>query len=780
MRRTRPTFGILKLAQNIWKLNIMTCMKFTVCAVMALILWIMPNRLVAEPDLSLSELTKQLDSLEQGGKDIGKTDDVAIQLHRQLEDLRWKSLGGERLFVCIQLARVLRLQGNFSQAELELKSNATAFRLYDEQARHDNKTELSPVPYALYELGKIYQTQAERNGEDIEMAVAFNAKALKQFYRILREYPEHPQKFKPGAELLVCKSSLERQIDAEIPLPGIVIPRQSNSIDDLTPADINRMLEKKKYAEAIPLLQALATEKQDDRRLAGTLLKMALAYAHLGQDEQCLSVIEQMALEYKDASQTSEAMAVCGRILWEKDKKDTALKIYSMFPDVAPLNPNAGSLALFAAQEYYASAKDKNKSLPLCDKIILRCKDSAAVKNTHYFIAGILLREKKYQDAARHFQQFAELEKEDFNKQRSARYLASSCLFNTGNPENSTAAGEILTGILSEPVEDDIKRKSRLLLAAVQENAGLYSEAVKQYDIYRLEYPGDDKLPEIYLKLSLLYCRLKETDKSAGAFEQLVGNYPASSEAVNARFELGKMLYESEDYGRSVKYFQELLTGKNSAKVSQLFWINEHLSQTEASSADLAGSAFAAGQRLLELINSPEINSDPQLKEIRKNSAVCKGILFNTANAAFVAGDYRQSLTYLDQLLSGQEMPSYYDAKILRARICLALKNTKMARQDLSEAAVAALQENRQNEYARVQCMLADTYIEEGDFQKPYMVLKILDSTSTPDTWREYAIFKAALCAGKLKRTHDFAMLKDKYLERYPDGRFLKELEQLK
>lgn len=746
---------------------------------MALTFAVMSNGVIAASSSPLAETMKQLDRLDQGCGETEKNNAVANQLHelrRQLEDLRWKSAGGERLMVCVQIARVLRLQKDYSQAELELKSNASTFRLYDEQSRRDSAPECSPLPYALYEFGKIYQAQAEKDADDIETTVAYNVRALKQYYRILKEYPTHPLKIKTGAEMLVCKSRLERLIEADIPLPDIVIPRQSNSLDELTPADINRMLEDRKYAEALPLLQAVANENQDDKRLAGTLLKIALTHAHLGQDDQCVSVIERLARRYKNAPQTGEALAICGRILWEKDKKAAAVRIFAMFPVVAPSHPRSGPLALLAAREYLTGGDD-DRALILCDKIINSCKGSVAIKDAHNLVGGILLRARKYQDAARHFQRFAEQEKDNPYKQRSARYLAAYSLFCTGDAENGKNAGKIIEGILAEKAKDDVRRKSLLLLAAIREQTGDLAGAAKQYEKFRVGFPGDAKQPEICLRLCSLYCRQKDTDKSVRMLEQLTANYPTSDEAVNARFNLGRMLYEDGEYAQSVKYFRELLDGQGAIKVSQLLWLNEHSAAGEEQSVSLSGTALSAGKKLLALIDGPAVNSDPQLIRIKNNPAIGKEILFNTAKAAFVCGDYRLALTCLDRVLSSHEVATYYEVKILRAQTRLALKEVEPARQDFSEAAIAALQENRLEEYSRIQCMVADTYIADGNFRKSYGVLKLLDSPSTPEQWREYAIFQASVCARKLSLNQEFTTLKDKYLELFPNGKFLKEIE---
>gem|GEM_PF-6519262 len=731
-------------------------------------------------DAVLPDLIRQLDRLEHSTRDFSRpaSSNQLHDLQNRLETRRWQDTGAERLLVSLQLARVQRLWGNYDQAEQEIRVNGPTFQRQDEQVRQVAHPELSLLPYALYELGKLDQALAEKNGKDSETQLAYRVKALKQFYRILKEYPKHPLRVKAGAELLASRNRLEQLLDAEVPLPDITIPRPCNSLDELTPDAINRMLEKRDYTAALPQLQQVVQTNQGDERLAGTLLKIAVSQAHLGQGAKAVATLETMVSQYQEAAQTGEALAVCGRILWEKKQHETAIKIFEMLLDNAPQHPLTGRLALLAVQEYLHFGGDHlNPALDICDKLIESNRDAAVVKTATYREGEIFLQQEKYADAAGCFGKYADQEKTDLYRKRQAVYLTAYCLFQAGGNDQAGRAVALLNQLENDRIDRELGAKSRLLLASIAEKTGHVRDAVGQYERFRKEYPDDVRQPEIYARLGGLYYQLQERQQAAALLAQLIRRYPTSEAARNAVFNLGRMLYDAGDYGEAIAQFQQLTDNPSTAKISHLLWITRHLGNCGKDSTAGAAIAMAAGTWLLARIQDDSTgHDDPLLMEIRGNSAMPNEILFYTAQAAFVAGKYQSALTLFDRLLQSREIPSYYEAKMLRAQTCFALKNPAAGRRDLAEAAMAALQDHRPDEYARLQCCLADSYMKEGEFKKPYVTWKLLDAPTTPAPWREYAVFKAAVCAKKLNWERDYAMLRDRYREQFPQGKFVRDL----
>ena len=764
----------------------------------------------------LVKAIQQIDKIEEdlyGRRPSPAIEEKLRDILKELDAIRWEAHGTLRLYACIQSGRTQRLLGSYQQAIIEIQSNPDSYTEADAFFKKQNKRQESPLLPALYELGKVYMAQADSAGDDIEASVDYNVKALKKFYRILKEFPECAFTIRAGADLSVCKSRLERILDCPVPLAGIKLSAQSSAIDEITPPDVVKLLRDKNFEAAIPLLQDVIKKHKGDQRLGGSLLKLAVSYAHLGQEKDVFDTLAQMKKECKSAVQTGEALALTGQIFWQNGKKAVALKIFEMLLDSAPDHPMTGKYSILAGQEYFkiaqecsAGSKDteKNKkkadeyygmALSICSRLLKNIPGNQEVTASVHSLSGnVYLEQGQYIPAAKSFAEYCQLESvQGANNLPYMKYLAALCWFNAGLEQkriNSLVLAQeyldealkLLIPLTKENLAFDIKEKAFILMARAFDEANKRQPAVKEYEQFVQNFSKSMKIPTVLFRLGVIYYELKENDKSSEIMKRLISQYPYSPEAEKAFFNLARIMYESGDYKKSIETCREMFKHPGGISSQELLWVAEKLSSCGDLSKEGSEIALTAGDLLKKRIKSSAMTNDSVIEELRNSGekdpfkALWNLVNIRCAQAAYNSGKYDLAISLSEEILQDNASSHYLRAKIIKAQANIALKQFAVARADLSDAAMYALQAGLKDESAQAQCLMGDTYLAEGNHQKPYPGFKVLAYTAMGSTWHEYAVFKAAYCAKQLGKNDEYSLLKKKYQEMFPNGKFIKEI----
>ena len=357
----------------------------------------------------------------------------------------------------------------------------------------------------------------------------------------------------------------------------------------------------------------------------------------------------------------------------------------------------------------------------------------------------------------------------------------------------------------SDPKTLKTAENALLLLALACDAAGEKKKAADIFTSYTGKYPKSEKIPACMARLGAIYYQMSDTEASARALEELAAKYPESEEAKNAFFNLGKNLYESKSYDKAFVVFSKIFQNNISVPVLSLRWMASELQLApESYSAEGAKLALKASAELMEKFGKTELQewigkeqaaallNNPEEKQ--KTFELLKQKTWLDAGAAACrAGDPQAARGYLDKVLENKRSPYFFTAMFVRADACAEAGDIEKARSVWSDISLFAGSARKEAAASRAKCLLADSYMKDGNYTKAAAVLRPLakqletaeTSSETSKTergaereWLERAVYKAFVCASKTGNSAECKTLADLYKKNFPNGVYIKEISQ--
>ena len=367
-----------------------------------------------------------------------------------------------------------------------------------------------------------------------------------------------------------------------------------------------------------------------------------------------------------------------------------------------------------------------------------------------------------------------------------------------------------------------LEQTAQQLLAMSYDSAGDKKSAATEFQKFISKYPSAESLPGAMMKLGTIYTELGDDKNAETTLHKLIAQFPNSNEGKNAQFFLGRSLFNMGNYKKSVEVLEKMYARvkdkKDDNTVQNMRWVAGNLYNCGGEHPkDAAELALKASEFLLKEIEKPKMEDwvgKPKANELKANPAAEKNmlaglkdrVLFDAANSAYWANDYKKALVYFDQLMNSQTNPFALEALFTRADIYIKQKDYEKARKDLGDLSFRATTFNKTSSYARANCLIGDTYLAENNQPQAFAAFSIIANTPLGEEdakmadlreisladkekaekekadameWVEYALFKAAQTAAKTGKAEDRAKYIEKYLKNFPSGQFTQEINKI-
>jgi len=167
------------------------------------------------------------------------------------------------------------------------------------------------------------------------------------------------------------------------------------------------------------------------------------------------------------------------------------------------------------------------------------------IEEIYYLLGQAYLWSGEYVEAEKIFRNLLFLYPE-FELASEVKYYNALSLFKENKYEEAIVQ---LKNLISEAeIEDKRKEESQYLLARCLLNLQEYSKAIEILESLKQFEVKDSLLEKVSFDLGLAYSRQEDNEKAILEFQEFIEKYPQSELIKSAHFELGKDLYNLEEY----------------------------------------------------------------------------------------------------------------------------------------------------------------------------------------------------------------------------------------
>lgn len=319
--------------------------------------------------------------------------------------------------------------------------------------------------------------------------------------------------------------------------------------------------------------------------------------------------------------------------------------------------------------------------------------------------------------------------------------------------------------------------ESQAALAPVKERfEGFKRQAVDAFENFLRIAGGDpENQARILGKLGTTYLELGDFAEAVRTLTRLAAEYPESPAGRGALFNLARAQFETGKHDEANASFQKILAEASTVSLANLQYIGRTMLE-----AGHAQTALAACLELLARSEQPAHPDHAQARAIRATS------LFRAGLASLRTRQYPATIRYLETLL--EENPRtgfFFDIKFATAEARRHLEPPDLAGAlaDLNDISFS----NDMVQRTRADYLLGDMWAAARD---PELVargvnrLRLVIDLADPDLdgnlpWIEESILAAARGYARLGRAEERDAMVRAYRERFPEGRYLAELNNL-
>lgn len=447
--------------------------------------------------------------------------------------------------------------------------------------------------------------------------------------------------------------------------------------------------------------------------------------------------------------------------------------------------------ALYLAAAALHQQREHERSLTLCRRFQASYEQHDRAAAVARLIAENLLLAKRYEDAARAYDEFASRFPDD--PQRPVAALrAGQALLLAGKPEQ---AEQRLAPLAALAKKDAALRPALAALGDIAFQRGDLPRAESLLAEYLAADPAAADADDALLKLALARLRGNNAAAALADFDRLLRDFPKSPHHLQALFERGQALVALNRGDDAKTAFEALLAEDGRSRFAAP--AHEHLAALAAGRKDLkaaaeqyrlaadaqpqgpdaAGALLHRGEMLIALGEAAEAEKllDALLRDAGQSSLAPR-ILAQLGIARARKGDYAGALKTLDRPGASLDLldPPLRRAVKLERALCL----RKLDRPDEAAAVYDELIKTSgatPDLYALVELAQLDAARER--YEPAAALLRTFRAATAqqpaPDNLREPALYRLGVCEFKLGRSREAAEVLDEFIRGFDSSELL-------
>ncbi len=597
------------------------------------------------------------------------------------------------------------------------------------------------------------------------------------------------------------------------------------------------LLQQKRHAEAVKLIEPLVALKILDRQGMQDRYLLALAFQAVKRYEDALAVLLPVldsatpSESMKYGQLRSDALLVQGSLLVAMQKYTEAAEPLEAFLAAKPTGDGAakprGELAICyartqrfdRAKTVYAELLERHPGHPVilptieqlaeaaydaedadwASKLFERLRsESGSAEYLWKGLSGLAWSQLKAGELAESAATFQELLDADPPAEMAAEAALArgNILQRLGRSDAAIAMYDLVVdGHPQTPQHPQAMLAAARLRDALQqdqESAALYQRLAKQY-------ADGAEMDAVLYEWAWVLDELGKIDESSGLFERLRQEHPQSRYRADATYRLARRTYVAGDYARANELVLEVLAGKPDEKLQEdTLDLRGHLAvashdweHVEEAFGDLIGQFPESPKRLVAEYYIAEAaymrkDYDEAARQFDRLARQIPGR--QEAWLAIVPLRHAQALAHLKRWHEASEVaakieaayPNFaqqFEADYLIGR-CLAAEADLQGARDAYAKVIRSPTGAKTETAAMAQLMIAETYWHQKNFTaalQEYLRVEILYAYPT---WQALALLQAGKCHQQLGQWQQAAELYARLLKVYPNEDAAKEASQ--
>jgi tetratricopeptide (TPR) repeat protein len=589
-------------------------------------------------------------------------------------------------------AEAARIDGKTAEA-LEMLERQKKFFSQYEKSLAEEGISLSESPKAgfYYQRGRVREDEgtallprAKKNPDVKQQTKMLLAKALNDYGRILKKYPESAHagdallRFENVSDVI---SDLGGKIVANQPITG----GQTRNVDQLF-AQAEIQFKEEKYEEAIHEYLESLNKFPDTAATPRVLSNLGKCYLKTGDILMTKVVFDYLSERYAGDGPAAQAALVLSSYFRKNDQLPLSYWSYKLFADRFPDHPKA-------AQVLYTVAMQESKDGHDAEAAKLFAALTRNYADSEFFLKALkasgwdAYKIKKYPQALEKFALYAEEAPEGYEKANAA-LVAADCQLRMGNHLEAFKRFRDLASALDPAekenpyyVDDETRAKVSLVheqatfqqslaLSRIDEppekNPEFLAAAIKEYDEFVERFPDSQFASKALASKGAALLTLDRVEEATDTFETLAELYPRTSEGKNSLYQLVEAAVKVGKLDIAREAVEKIAENPGEygidtfARVGELMVANEFYDQ-----------AISAYEKLLEAADDDELS---------------ERAYFGLGKCYLEKGDCDRSAENLNALLEfNRRTGFFFDANLLLAQAC--------RKCDRNEEALEALRE---------------------------------------------------------------------------------------
>lgn len=261
-----------------------------------------------------------------------------------------------------------------------------------------------------------------------------------------------------------------------------------------------------------------------------TKFSMALAYSALGQDQQAMPLLQEVAASGdEDLARSSRLQQVS---IAEGRSPREAIRTYEQILADAQ-DDRERSMILTRLANAYLKLEEYDRSIGAAQQLIGIAEDPESIASAYYVVGNSYYQQQKFRDAIENFQKVVD--------EYPQTVVALNCLMQQG-------------------------------LSYFNMGTEGIDGSIDAFTKFYTKYPYNDYAPAAYYYTSWGYYRKGTWDQAAASFLGLVKRFPDDKFAAEALFRAGEALFNQRQYTEAYDLYQRVLSEKSDSR-----WVSNAL-----------------------------------------------------------------------------------------------------------------------------------------------------------------------------------------------------------
>ncbi len=617
------------------------------------------NLLKAEPEPGVARRVKvDLCQLlievakEKSGDERKKLLDRAWKL---CEEIQWGKEGIDVAF-CQSIAAMANIEivrGNKPNAIKLIRQNLDLMKGVDEILIQE-KLPLgeSPMAYARYLLGQLYEEDAEgRQGEE-QMKVYLLA--ISEFANVFAKYPDSEWAPDAGARVEKLRDLLKKRFNRDVkidwgPHMQKAVAAQRRLIDDF--------FLQKRYPEtiaaALKVLNAFPSASE-----AGPLFTpLLISFAETGNTLYLDTTLDHIVDTRRGDLSTGLALLALGKYYFDKHDTNQTVRVYKLFADFYPKHERAPQV-LYLAAGMLKKKGDTAGSRDLLNRLI------AAYPQDQFYLRALntlgwdRYEVEDYEGAREAFEKFVQQSPPSHNRALAMFSLADCQMRLKRFDEAARSFRQIIEWLAPKEnnpyakTSDEVKKAAELLekarfyaayclfqVPAAENKEKVRETAIAAFEAFVKDHRTSELAPKAINLIGAIQLDLGRSDAAAKTFERLGREYPNSEDGKSALFSLIRAAVEIKRYDIAEDAFQKMMASEKPGEPSKLYTPDQFV---RIGQWFLDGEKYAAAVRAFDKVLASGTN----------DRALLERSLYGLGVAAYRTGDRDKAIEKLEDLMT--------------------------------------------------------------------------------------------------------------------------------